>query len=166
MSKNNCIIPPDCLTTTLGGIMRHRGPFVRMLLAFVVAGAVACAAAGGGSGPYAYGFMIPGATVASAFSIGANDTIAELPSVSSIPTAVRTRITQETITGRFDSTCTRRFGNSTVYPVIFFRTCDASRGTDADPVVLVGFAADGRPINRVQWTGSSTVTLLSPFRRF
>ena len=148
--------------------MHPRLTGVRPVVAFLVAivFSAACAAAGSGSGPYAYGFMIPGATVASAFSVGAGDTIAELPSVSSIPTAVRTRITQETITGRFDSTCTRRFGNSTVYPVIFFRSCDASRGTEADPVVLVGFAPDGRPINRVQWTGPGTVTLLSPFRRF
>ena len=145
----------------------HRRSPARSIAGFVAAVIVAaCAAAGAASGPYAYGFMIPGATVGTALSVGATDTIAELPSVSSIPTAVRTRITQETITGRFDSTCTRRFGNSRVYPVIFFRSCDPNRGTDADPVVIVGFGPDGRPVNRVQWTGASTVTLLSPFRRF
>ena len=148
--------------------MQQRLSGFRTLASFAAAVVVtaACAAAGTGSGPFAYGFMIPGATVASAFSVGANDTIAELPSVSSIPTAVRTRITQETITGRFDSTCTRRFGTSTVYPVMFFRSCDPARGTEADPVVLVAFGPDGRPINRVPWTGPSTVTLLSPARRF
>ena len=145
-----------------------RSPFARAILPFAAVAAIsACAAAGGGgSGGYGYGFMIPGASLASALSIGAADTVPELPSVSSIPTSVRTRITQETITGRFDSTCTRRFGNSSVYPVIFFRSCDASRGTEADPIVIVGFAPDGRPVGRLAWTGPATVTLLSPFRRF
>ena len=148
--------------------MEHRSPLVRSMLPFLaVAIVAACASAGtAGSGSYSYGFMIPGATVASAFRVGAGDTIAELPGVSSLPTAVRTGITQETITGRFDSTCTRRFGNSAVYPVIFFRSCDPSRGPEADPVVIVGFGPDGRPISRVQWTGPATVTLLNPFRRF
>jgi hypothetical protein len=147
--------------------MRHPSPLARAVMPLVATAIVsACAAGGGGSGPYAYGFMIPGATVASAFRIGAMDTIAELPGVSSIPSAVRTGITQETITGRFDSTCTRRFGNSTIYPVMFFRSCDPGRGTEADPIVLVGFGPDGRPVSRVQWTGPSTVTLLSPLRRF
>jgi hypothetical protein len=148
--------------------MERRSPLVRASLLFTVTAIVAaCASAGsGGSGPYSYGFLVPGATVASAFRIGATDTIAELPGVSSIPTAVRTGITQETITGRFDSTCTRRFGNSTIYPVIFFRSCNPSRGTEADPVVLIGFGPDGRKVGTVQWSGSSTVALLNPFRRF
>jgi hypothetical protein len=147
--------------------MRHPSPLARAALPLVATVIVAaCAAGGGGSGPYAYGFMIPGATVASAFRIGATDTIAELPGISSIPTAVRTAITQETITGRFDSTCTRRFGSLGVYPVIFFRSCDPGRGTEADPVVLVGFGPDGRKVNSVQWSGPATVALLQPFRRF
>lgn len=149
--------------------MRIRSPLARAALPFCAVAIIsACAAAGsGGSGSFGYGYMIPGASVASAFSIGATDTIAELPSTtSSIPSAVKTRITQETIAGRFDSTCTRRFSATTVYPVMFFRYCDASRGSEADPVAIVGFAPDGRTVNRVQWTGPNTVTLLSPFRRF
>jgi hypothetical protein len=146
--------------------MRHSSaarPLIAFAALFISA---ACAAAGTGSGPYAYGFMVPGASLASALSISATDTIGELPSVSSVPTAVRTRITQEAITGHFDSTCTRRFGNGVVFPVIFFRSCDPARGTEADPIVIVGFAADGHPVNRIPWNGPSTVAALQPARRF
>jgi hypothetical protein len=110
--------------------------------------------------------MIPGATVANALRIAATDTIGEFSGESALPPAVRTGISQEITTGRWAAACTRRFGNSNIYPVMFFRSCDPGRGTESDPVVLVGFGPDGRVVGRVQWTGPGTVTLLSPARRF
>jgi len=128
----------------------------------------ACASGGavGGSLRFSYGYMIPGGDVGTAFGISATDTIPELPAGATVPTVLANAITQEVASGNWNNRCTRRFGGPAVYALIFHRACDSSIGPDADPIVIVGFAADGRTVGRVRWSGPSTVTLLVPARRF
>lgn len=129
----------------------------------------ACAsggAAGARSDALAYGYMVPGADVASVLGVSATDTIPELTTRATLPTALANSISQEVVQGKWNNRCTRRFGGPAVYALIFHRACDSSIGPEADPVVLVGFAADGRTVGRVKWIGPNTVTLLSPIRRF
>ncbi len=121
---------------------------------------------GAASPSFSYGYMIPGPGLASAIGVPAADTIAELPTRTTVPTTVLNAISQEVAAGRWNNACTRRFGGPRVYAVIFHRACDAALGPDADPMVVVGFSADGRTIGRVRWTGPSTLTLLYPARRF
>jgi hypothetical protein len=132
--------------------------------------ASACASGGAagaaGSSSLSYGYMVPGPQVGSALGIGATDTIPELTTRNTLPTALSNSIAQEVAQGNWKNQCTRRFGGPAVYALIFHRACDSSIGPDADPVVVVGFAADGRVIGRVRWSGPNTVTLLIPTRRF
>jgi hypothetical protein len=129
----------------------------------------ACAsggAVGGGSINLSYGYMVPGPEVATALRVGATDTIPELTTRATLPTVLANAISQEVAQGNWNNQCTRRFGGPAIYALIFHRFCDSSRGPDADPVVVVGFSADGRTVGRVRWIGPSTVTLLVPMRRF
>jgi hypothetical protein len=129
----------------------------------------ACASAGsaaGASGKFSYGYMIPGPQVANALGTGATDTLPELTSGATVPTLVTNAITLEVAQGGWNNGCTRRFGGPAVYAVIFHRACDSALGPDADPMVVMGFGADGRARGRLRWTGPSTVTLLFPARRF
>jgi hypothetical protein len=141
-----------------------------LALGVVATAGWACAsggAAGSSSGTAAlsYGYMIPGADVA-ALGFGATDSIPELRAQTTLPTALAGAIQQEVDQGRWNNRCTRRFGGPTVYALIFYRACDASLGPEAEPVVVVGFSADGRVVGRVPWSGPNTVTLLVPARRF
>lgn len=130
-------------------------------------GSSAAGAAGGAASPsLSYGYMIPGAGLASAIGVAATDTIPELNTRATVPTTLANAITQEVASGRWNNQCTRRFRSSTVYVVIFHRACDSSLGPDAEPMVVVGFSAEGRVVGRVRWTGPTTVTLLYPARRF
>jgi hypothetical protein len=111
--------------------------------------------------------MIPGAGVASAITgLRATDSLPELESRSTVPAVVTNAITQEVSSGNWNNGCTRRFGGPTVYTAIFHRSCSAAAGPEADPVVIVGFGADGKVIGRVRWNGPNTVTALVPVRRF
>ena len=130
-------------------------------------GGGAVAGGGGGrSGSMSYGYMIPGPGLASALGVSATDTIPELTASTTVPATVVNAISQEVAASRWNNRCTRRFGGPGTYTVIFHRACDSSLGPDADPMVVVGFSADGRTVGRVRWTGPNTVTLLFPARRF
>lgn len=78
----------------------------------------------------------------------ATDTIPELPARSTLPTVLTNAITQEVASGNWNNQCPRRFGGPAVYALIFHRARDSSIGPDADPVVVVGFASDGRAVGR------------------
>jgi hypothetical protein len=110
--------------------------------------------------------MVPGPQVAIALGLNATDTLPELTTRATLPTALVNAISQEVAQGNWNNQCTRRFGGPATYALIFHRLCDSSRGPDSDPVVVVGFAADGRTVGRVRWAGESTVALLVPMRRF
>jgi hypothetical protein len=139
---------------------------VALLLAACASGGSAAGAGGAASSSLAYGYMIPGAGVASTMGVGANDTIPELTTRATVSTTLSNAIGQEVAAGKWDNRCTRRFGGPSTYVVIFHRACDSSLGPDADPMVVVGFSSDGRKIGQVRWTGPSTITLLYPARRF
>jgi hypothetical protein len=155
------------------GCMTFRSSASLTLLG-VALSASACASGSGTGGvrtvalsnSFSYGYMIPGAGLASAIGVPATDTIPEFPARNTVPTTLANAITQEVATGRWNNQCTRRFGGPSIYAVIFHRACDSSLGPDADPQVVVGFSSDGRVIGRVRWSGPSTVTLLYPARRF
>lgn len=139
-------------------------------LGLMLAGCASGGAAGsGGSDASArldYGFMIPGQRVGSALGINATDSIPELSPRTTVPAVVVNAISQEVAQGTWSNRCTRRFGGPTIYAAIFHKTCDAAAGPEADPRVIVGFAADGRVVGRVAWEGPNTVALLVPARRF
>lgn len=139
---------------------------VALALAACASGGGTSAGGAGASPNFSYGYMIPGAGVASAIGLTANDTIPELTARTTVTSTLSNAITLEVATGKWDNKCTRRFGGPRVYAVIFHRSCDASAGPDADPQVIVGFSSDGRNLGRVRWTGQSTVTRLFPARRF
>jgi hypothetical protein len=146
---------------------------VRGAVVAALAWAISACASGGGaagatpaSGSFAFGFMVPGSAVANALRISATDTLGELNRQATVPSVVTNAISGEVATGRWNNGCTRRFGGPTTYAVIFHRACDAAAGPEADPVVIVGFGADGRVVGRVQWAGPNTVAVLNPARRF
>ena len=121
---------------------------------------------GGGTTNLSYGYMVPGPQVAAALGLTATDTLPELPARTTLPAVLVNAISQEVTQGAWNNRCTRRFGGPQRYAVIFHRACDSSLGPDAEPVVVVGFTADGRTAGRVRWSGPETVTVLQPVRRF
>lgn len=147
--------------------MKRLAPFaVVASLAMVISSCASGGAAGGGSANTSYGYMIAGTQVATALGVAATDTLPEKSTRVTIPSALETAIKQEVQQGNWNDRCTRLFGGSAGYVVIFHRLCDSGAGPEADPQVVIGFGADGRKKGTVRWTGSSTVAALVPARRF
>jgi len=137
-----------------------------LALGVVLSSCASAGAASGASANLSYGYMVPGAQVATALGVNATDTLPELAATRTVTEALRTAISQEVQQGNWNDRCTRRFGGPTAYVVIFHRVCDSGAGPEAEPQVVVGFGADGRKKGTVRWTGASTVSVLVPARRF